>query len=481
MKKSLKPIPCFRRFIQSMVGTCVWSGLALCHAQEVTSQLEVPGAFGKKVYQNVKVMAVTPQGVKIVHDAGISVVPAASLPKEWLAKFAPEAAAMPTAPKEEARPAEKPVETAPPPAAGTSSAGTAVSSFDPSSLVFIKTANGDATGNGSGFIARANGKTYVYTNAHVLCGEIGSFTTKILSIKTASGRIIPTPFELELSEMQDGGAETGLEDLARFPVTLSEGESAYEISELDPNTAMNSRIIAYGNSLGGDVITSLPGNILGLGTDRIEMSCEIVPGNSGGPVVLEQSKKVIGISTYLVKGKGDIWARNTKWEQMRRFAMRPDKVTKWRRMQYTALMSSTAELSAFHRDTLSLAAASYLNPKPNNAGFDVSVQSKGDFELRKVLTEGSRHSLGRSITGAMSKVNQRLTGSFGGNKAMMSAQGVRPYFAEFFATVAQASSSQMQSMQNADRAPYLKQFIPELIRIRTEYHNLFLQQAARFK
>jgi len=60
----------------------LWSSLGICHAQEATSQLEVQSKFGKKVYQNVKFMAVTPQGVKILHDAGITVVPATALPKE---------------------------------------------------------------------------------------------------------------------------------------------------------------------------------------------------------------------------------------------------------------------------------------------------------------------------------------------------------------------------------------------------------------
>lgn len=351
------------------------------------------------------------------------------------------------------------------------------SSFDPSSLVIIKT----DSGSGSGFIAKVNGKTYVYTNAHVICGSVGGFTTKIVSIKTASGRIIPTPYELELSDIKDLTSSSGLEDMARFPIMLKEGESAYEISELDPNTAMNGKVIAYGNSLGGDVVTSLNGTILGLGSDRIEVSCEIVPGNSGGPVVLEQTKKVIGVSSYLTSGKRDIWAKGTPFDQVRRFALRPEKVTKWRKMQYTSLMSSTTELNAFDRDTLSLAAACFLNPKPNNAGFDVSVQSKGDYAVRAVLVDGSKHSLGQSINVALAKVNQKLSGGMGGNTTRMAVQGVVAYFAEFFNTVSSASSSQIQSLQNADKAPYLKKLIPELISERTEVHNTFVQQAARFR
>jgi len=472
MKESMKRASYPSTLISSVVGVFIWSAPLICQAQDVTPQIEVQGTFGKKVYQNVKLMSVTPQGVKIVHDAGISVIPAASLPKEWLAKYAPDASVMPTASKEESKSADKLVESVP-----SVQGASSTSSFDPSCLVIIKTDNA----TGSGFIAKSGGKTYVYTNAHVICGGVGGFTGKIVSVKTASGRIIPVPYELELSDVKDLTSDNGLEDVARFPVVLKDGERAYEITELDSNTAMNGAVTAYGNSLGGDVVTSLSGNILGLGTDRIEISCEIVPGNSGGPVVLEQTKKVIGISTYLTSGQRDIWAKGTKFEKVRRFAMRPEKVTKWRRMLYTSLMSSTAELNAFDRDTLSLAAACFLNPKPNNAGFDVTVQSKGDYIVRNVLVDGSKHSLGQSISAAMSKVNQRLSGGMGGNGARMAVQGVVTHFAEFFNTVAQASSSQIQSMQSADRAPYLKKLMPDLIRERMEVHNAFTQQAARFR
>jgi S1-C subfamily serine protease len=472
MKALFKHIPCAPSLISSTVSMILWSSPVLCHAQDVTPQIEVQSTFGKKIYQNVKLVSVTANGVKILHDAGITVVPASALPKEWLAKYAPDAAAMQPATKEEPKTSGTPKADVPPTVAGTST-----TSFDPSSLVFIKT----DSASGSGFVAKANGKTYVYTNAHVICGAVGGFTSKIVSIKTASGRTIPTPFEVELSDVKDLTSDNGLEDLARFPITLQEGESAYEISELDPNTAMNSRVIAYGNSLGGDVFTSLDGLILGLGNDRIEVSCEIVPGNSGGPVVLEQTKKVIGVSTYLTSGRRDIWAKATQFDLVRRFAMRPEKVTKWRRMLYTSLMSSTSELNGFDRDTLSLAAACFLNPKPNNAGFDVNVHSKGDYIVRSVLVDGAKYSLGQTINASLAKVNQRLGGGMGGNTARMAVQGVVVHFAEFFNTVSSASSSQMLSLQNADRAPYLKKLIPELIRERTEVHKAFVEQAARFR
>ena len=462
---------------------------SICSAQEITPQLEVQGTLGKKIYTNAKVISVSPQGVKIVHDDGISVIPAGYLPKEWLEKHAPGALSMPPAstatPAAKDQPQGAPPATRPPPAAGetaatgSQTAAPSGNSFDPSCLVFIKT----DTGSGSGFIAKVEGTSYVYTNAHVICGTPGAFTSRIVSIKTASGINVPIPQDLELSDMKDASTENGLEDLARFPITLQEGESAYEISALDPNASMSGNVVAYGNSLGGDVFTSLKGSIVGLGTDRIEVSCEIVPGNSGGPVVLEQSKKVIGVSSYLISGKRDIWAANTQFAEVRRFALRPDKVTKWRKMRLTSMISSVSELTAFDRDTLSLAAACFLNPKPNNAGFDLRVQTRGAYNVQKLLVEGIKYSLGSTINSAMAKVNQRLgagmSGRSGGTR--MAVQGVVAAFADFFNTVAGASAAQMQSLGNADRAPYLKKIIPELIRERQEVHQEFVQQASRFR
>ena len=285
------------------------------------------------------------------------------------------------------------------------------------------------------------------------------------------------PFELELADHYDASSPSGLEDLARFPVNLKEGETAYEIASVDPSNFTTQNVVAYGNSLGGDVITSLPGTIVGLGNDRLEISCEIVPGNSGGPVVLADSRKVVGVSTYLTDGRLDIWSATTKFSSVRRFATRPDKVTKWRRMQYTGLMSSIGELRAFDRDTLSLAAACYLNPRGNRGGFDLPGISYGDYSLKDVLMQGTQHTLGSTIVNGISRVNGRL----GGARGTVAISGVVPVFQEFFSTVASASSAQVTSLKAGERAPYLKQFIPDMIEMRQTIHEQFVKESERFR
>ncbi len=446
-----------------------------------------------KLVRSAKIRKVDESGISLIYADGVGNVTVDLLPENLKEKYdlgatalipkltaavtafktsPPEAALKSKSPTSEPTQPEMAKAQAPatPSVTTPTPAPAAGSSFDAGCLIIIKTDHG----SGSGFIAQVNGKTYVYTNAHVICGTPRSFTSKIESIKTASGRNIPIPYEIELSNTYDANSSNGLEDVARFPVTLKEGETSYALVDTNFSVTVNQRVTAYGNSLGGDAVTSLEGGVLGLGSDRIEVSCQIVPGNSGGPVVLTDTKQVLGISTYLDSGNSDIWTRGTVFENVRRFAVRPDKVTQWRKMQYTSLMSSLAELKAFHRDTLTLAAACYLDPKPNRGGFDIPSRPRGDYIIRQVIVDGSRFTLGATISNGIAKVNQRL----GFSKGTMAITQVVPVFAEFFASVAQVSSSQISMLSNADRAPYMKQFIPELLEIRKTIHANFLNEGA---
>ncbi|MBN8417970.1 MAG: trypsin-like peptidase domain-containing protein [Verrucomicrobia bacterium] len=441
-----------------------------------------------KLLRGTKIRKVDESGISVMYAEGIGNVVVDLLPGSLQAKYdlgpnalipklaaaltafqAPAPAGMISTTNAQTMPETSTAST--PAASSASTAAPATgSSFDPSCLIIIKTDHG----SGSGFIASVDGKTYVYTNAHVICGTTEGFTAKIESIKTASGRSIPIPYEIELSNTYDPNSSHGLEDVARFPVALKEGETSYALVDTNFPVTVNQKVTAYGNSLGGGAVTSLEGAVLGLGSDRIEVSCQIVPGNSGGPIILTDTMRVLGISTYLDSGKRDIWTRGTVFENVRRFAVRPDKVTQWRKMQYTSLMSSLAELKAFHRDTLTLAAACYLDPKPNRGGFDIPSRPRGDYIIRQVIVDGSRFTLGAAISNGIARVNQRL----GAAKGTMAMTQAVPVFSEFFTSVAQTSSSQISMLSNADRAPYLKQFIPELLEIRKTVHANFLNEGA---
>jgi hypothetical protein len=82
----------------------------------------------------------------------------------------------------------------------------------------------------------------------------------------------------ELSESVDPNSSTGLEDLARFSVTIKDGTPACDIRS----------VIASGNSDGQHVITSRKGKVVSV--ERVA---------------------VIGVSTYLIAGRRDICAKDT--------------------------------------------------------------------------------------------------------------------------------------------------------------------------
>lgn len=464
---------------------CCLGVLASVDAEDRLTRLEVRGTFGPKVYEEVTVLGTTSNGLKIAHKAGLATIPFNLLPEELRAKFGPAIPA--PSPPLEKPPQASPEMPAPAPAAVDgkvpAAPGQAIGnlSFDSNCLVMIQTESKGGKGSGSGFIAREGGRTYVYTNAHVICGDRGAFTSKIVGIKSASGRVLKVPFEVELSQTSDASSSHGLEDVARFPIEAE--PSAYEIASLgQADVQMEQDVVAYGNSAGAGVITSLAGKVLGISDDKIEIDCEIIPGNSGGPVIKKDTRQVIGISTFLTAGKKDIWAKGTKFESVRRFAMRPDKVTKWRKMQLTSLYSALAELNSFDRDTLSLAAACFLNPRVNRGGFEVPTVQQGDYIIRELIVEGSSYQLGGVISGGVAKVNQRLGGLGGKDSVTQIAMStVVPVYAEFFSAVANASNSQVSVLSGADRVPYLKKMIPSMLETRKEIMSNFARQAERFR
>ncbi len=169
------------------------------------------------------------------------------------------------------------------------------------SIVTIECRNssGDRS-SGSGFIALADGKKYVFTNQHVIMGA-----TQI-TIKTTMGdRILPRGVQLSLTR-----------DIARLPLAEDDTHDGFVISD---KPAMDIPVAVFGNSEGGGVATELYGTVTGVGSDLVEVSAEFVSGNSGSPV-LNPDKEVIGIASYVkFSGKRE---DDDEEEEARRFCYR---------------------------------------------------------------------------------------------------------------------------------------------------------------
>jgi len=142
-------------------------------------------------------------------------------------------------------------------------------------LVIITCTGPRGKSSGSGFIARMDGKTYIFTNQHVILGA------DTIRLKTPAGEaLIPRGIELSVTR-----------DVARM---LIDERPAFDIST---EFAVNSPVGVFGNSEGADVATALYGEVAGIGIDLVEVTADFVPGNSGSPV-LNSSQGVIGIASF---------------------------------------------------------------------------------------------------------------------------------------------------------------------------------------
>lgn len=124
---------------------------------------------------------------------------------------------------------------------------------------------------------------------------------------------------------------------------------------------MNDEITAYGNSLAEKVLTQVDGKVGRVGAGEMEIRCDVVPGNSGGPVVLKGTGQVVGLVTRASWRNDDVWGRGTVFGGVRRFAARPTKVLKWISMSLYNLHQQSSRLDRIREDTRVLACVVLLN------------------------------------------------------------------------------------------------------------------------
>lgn len=148
------------------------------------------------------------------------------------------------------------------------------------SVVYIETAGG----SGSGIIISADG--YVLTNAHVVSGA-NSATVKLTNGASYSGSVV-------------GRDENA--DLALLKISASE-LSAASLGDSD-SVEQGDPVFTFGYPLGIEGDVAFKDGTLSRrqkinDTTYLEISAQILPGNSGGPLV-NQAGEVIGVNTLAI-------------------------------------------------------------------------------------------------------------------------------------------------------------------------------------
>lgn len=184
----------------------------------------------------------------------------------------------------------------------------------------------DTGSSGSAFLLEDTNGVWLISNSHVFSGSTN------LTLINVEGTTIDVPPEIEIARDRD---------IIRFKTDRPEG------LQLSPSCEYEETIFAYGDSGGAGVLTKLEGKALALGPDRIEISADIIPGNSGGPVV-NTHDQVVGVSSYLFVQRDlpDWIAEGTRFSDTRRMALRLNHI-EWIPVDFHEFYQQTLALEQF--------------------------------------------------------------------------------------------------------------------------------------
>ena len=180
--------------------------------------------------------------------------------------------------------------------------------------------------SGTGFLLNNNSKVYFYSNIHVFR------KTEKAVLRNAKREILEIPKIIELAEG---------EDLLRFSTDRTSGLS------LGDSPQLGEVVLAVGNSSGSGVITKNSGEILGIGDSIFEVSCEIVPGNSGGPIT-DKRGRVYGVASFLTLGDDDLATEGTRYSKTRRFGIKINRTLNWESVDYETFRKEAKFINAIN-------------------------------------------------------------------------------------------------------------------------------------
>lgn len=282
-------------------------------------------------------------------------------------------------------------------------------------LVIVK----GAEGAGSGFICNMGNNALLFTNTHVIADLTDPVATRM------DGAVVSL-----------GAAEVAVgRDIARLALSQAPAHPLEVISDFVANVRIGDNVVVLGNSGGGGVVTKIDGKIVGIGPDRIEVSAEFIPGNSGSPIIHVKTGQVIGIATYLTrryeefssnKGSPTPVSSGSKKSSLgtvvvRRFGYRIDNVPAWEQVDWNDFRSEAAlmrQISALTGDIFDFLGSLRAKQEPNfatdtlrrpAAEWLAALKTKhvSDFD-RQSITRGFLNSLRLMVRSDVAAAEPRL-------------------------------------------------------------------------
>lgn len=220
-------------------------------------------------------------------------------------------------------------------------------------------------GTGTGFLCHADGQVWVYTAAHVMSGN------SQIKVRDHKGNVYQ---EFEFLECAEDA------DIVRLKPKDQELKGL-EIALPGKGPSVGEAVVAIGNSLGAGSLSGEPGKVISIEEDMWEVDTEIIPGNSGGPVLSLNESKVIGIVTHLIirfRGESSLADK----PETKRYAARLDKKREWRRMPVSRFVKEWSFIKKMHDESsIAWACARIMYAK----SVPPSHREYGDSEAHELL------------------------------------------------------------------------------------------------
>lgn len=389
-------------------------------------------AANGQTFTDIEILKVTRYAVRFSHSGGETTLPAADCPDLWQMAFMfgdhYDSAAILSPESSEDSFAE----------ANTGAELTAkLQTLANHAVVIIR---GDQ-GSGSGFICKIGDGFYIYTAAHVLAGNTTLEIINSNGVSFTDFAYLEVAKELDLARLK---LSTPVEHF----FTLHDQQAA--------QLTVGKRLVALGNSGGAGSITHLTGQIQGLGAEVLEISANVIEGNSGGPVLLANTQTVIGAVSHGIQEEDNVFNRGTRFSEVRRFASRLDRDWEWQRTTTSNFLNESNTIEKFDQFTKVMFALSGLSPTTRGFALDTTVE--GGPTIAAILKENEKSKLVQAVY----KLNEESQNSrLNTSKSAMITKYVKLY------RQALATSSRQQNQLNTAKF--------------TDYHSRQFKQSQEWR